>query len=121
MSQKKESLASLSNEALCRLRDEIVALLNSRAEELRKELNQLTAGGLVGEREAYARKYRRRKKAYKLPPKYQGPDGSTWCGRGSRPRWLRHEIKSGKKLEDFLILPRDKKRVMATEMNNVAG
>ena len=120
MPPKKEALASLSNEALCKLRDEIVALLNSRAEELRKELNQLTAGGLIAEREAYGRKYVRRKKAYKLFPKYRGPDGSTWCGRGLKPRWLVKEIKEGKKPEDFLIAPREKKSMNARK-EHIAG
>ena len=44
MQPKKSSFASLSNEALCKLRDEIVALLNSRAEKLRMELDRLTNG-----------------------------------------------------------------------------
>jgi DNA-binding protein H-NS len=105
MALKKDSLATLSNEALCKLRDEIVVILNSRAEELRKELDQLTAGGLVVEREPFARNFRRHRKAFKLAPKYRGPDGSTWSGRGLKPRWMVKEMNAGKKPEDFLIVP----------------
>ena len=47
MQAKKSSLTTLSNEALCKLRDEIAALLNSRAETLRRELNQLTGGAVA--------------------------------------------------------------------------
>jgi DNA-binding protein H-NS len=110
MPSRTPPLATLSNEALCKLRDEIVAVLNSRAEELRKELNQLTGGTLVSDAGVNGMKSARRTKGRKIAPKYRGPDGSTWCGRGLKPRWLTHEIKQGKKLEDFLIVPRDKDR-----------
>ena len=39
----------------------------------------------------------------KVAPKYRGPSGETWAGRGARPRWLVAAIKGGKKLDDFLI------------------
>ena len=42
-------------------------------------------------------------KGRKVPPKYRGPKGETWAGRGARPRWLVAAIKEGKKLENFLI------------------
>jgi len=91
MQPKRSSFSSLSNEALCKLRDEIAALLNSRAEELRKELALLTNG---------ADGKAQRKSA---APKYRGPNGDTWTGRGKRPRWLTGALAEGKKLEDFLI------------------
>jgi DNA-binding protein H-NS len=41
----------------------------------------------------------------KVAPKYRNPanPSETWAGRGQPPRWLAAELKSGKKLEDFLI------------------
>jgi DNA-binding protein H-NS len=39
----------------------------------------------------------------KVAPKYRGPAGETWAGRGARPRWLVAAVKEGKKLENFLI------------------
>ena len=39
----------------------------------------------------------------KVPPKYRGPSGETWAGRGAKPKWLVAAIKGGKKLDDFLI------------------
>ena len=42
-------------------------------------------------------------KGRKVPPKYRGPSGETWAGRGARPRWLVAAIKGGRKLDDFLI------------------
>ena len=42
-------------------------------------------------------------KGKKVSPKYRGPSGETWAGRGARPKWLVDAIKGGKKLDDFLI------------------
>ena len=83
MQPKKASLTTLSNEALCKLRDEIAALLNSRAEDLRRELDRLT-GGAVADGGGNGSKM----KGKKIAPKYRGPDGDTWTGRGVKPRQL---------------------------------
>jgi DNA-binding protein H-NS len=42
-------------------------------------------------------------KGTKVAPKYRGPGGETWAGRGAKPRWLAAAIKKGKKLDSFLI------------------
>jgi DNA-binding protein H-NS len=42
-------------------------------------------------------------KGRKVSPKYRGPSGETWAGRGAKPRWLAEAMKGGKKLDDFLI------------------
>jgi DNA-binding protein H-NS len=43
-------------------------------------------------------------KGKKVAPKYRGPDGETWAGRGAMPRWLKAATKgTGKKIENFLI------------------
>src|SRR5215468_9064064 len=41
----------------------------------------------------------------KVAPKYRNPEnpGETWAGRGLKPRWLAAALKSGKKLDDFVI------------------
>src|SRR6201986_4760708 len=41
----------------------------------------------------------------KVLPKYRNPkdQGETWAGRGNQPRWLTAQLKTGKKLNDFLI------------------
>jgi DNA-binding protein H-NS len=36
-------------------------------------------------------------------PKYRGPNGETWAGRGLSPRWLTALEKKGKKRDQFLI------------------
>ena len=44
-----------------------------------------------------------RKGRSKVEPKYRGPGGETWTGRGSAPRWLTGLESQGKKRESFLI------------------
>jgi DNA-binding protein H-NS len=40
----------------------------------------------------------------KVKPKYRDArTGDTWAGRGVRPRWLTAALKTGKRLEDYLI------------------
>lgn len=36
-------------------------------------------------------------------PKYQGPNGELWSGRGQPPKWMKPLLATGKKKEDFLI------------------
>jgi DNA-binding protein H-NS len=103
---KKASLTTLSNEALCKLRDEIAALLKSRAEDLRRELDRLT-GGLANGGDANGGKNGSKATRKKVAPKYRGPDGETWTGRGVKPRWLTRAMNEGKQLKDFLIAARD--------------
>jgi DNA-binding protein H-NS len=48
----------------------------------------------------------------KVFPKYQNPKdlAETWSGRGKQPRWLTAELRSGAKLESFLIARPGEKR-----------
>jgi DNA-binding protein H-NS len=41
----------------------------------------------------------------KVRPKYRNPERpkETWAGRGKPPRWLKAQLRSGKKLDDFKI------------------
>jgi DNA-binding protein H-NS len=103
MQTKKSSLTTLSNEALCKLRDEIAALLNSRAEDLRRELYRLTGNTVAHSGETNGAAPASKAQRKKIAPKYRGPDGDTWTGRGIMPRWLNSAMKEGKKREDFLI------------------
>ncbi len=38
-----------------------------------------------------------------VAPKYQGPNGETWTGRGLMPRWMAALVAEGKSKEDFAI------------------
>ena len=39
----------------------------------------------------------------KQPPRYRGPNGEEWSGRGPSPRWMKPFLAKGKTKEDFLI------------------
>lgn len=99
MLPKKSSLDTLSNQALCKLRDEIVEELRNRAESLQRTIDQLVGptSSAHNERQGGPRK------GYKVAPKYKGPHGEKWSGRGKTPRWLTAAMSEGKQLNDFLI------------------
>jgi DNA-binding protein H-NS len=102
MLPKKSSLDTLSNEALCKLRDEIAEELKNRAESLQRTIDRLVSVD-TGHR-------RGPRKGQKVAPKYQGPHGEKWSGRGLKPRWLTAAISEGKQVEDFLIGKPKKKK-----------
>jgi DNA-binding protein H-NS len=95
----KVNLSGMTVEALMDLRKRVDEMLHHRRAELEKQLERfvVVGGGRVVRGGASVLKGR------KVPPKYRGPSGETWAGRGARPRWLVAAIKGGKKLDDFLI------------------
>lgn len=38
-------------------------------------------------------------------PKFRGPNGEEWSGRGRQPRWLVEQISQGHEVEEFRIQP----------------
>ena len=97
----KSNLASMSVEALLKMRDDIGRILNDKAEQLQSQLAVLGLGNAprTGKRGASKMKGR------KVAPKYRNPKNrsETWAGRGAMPRWMASAIKAGKKRDDFLI------------------
>jgi DNA-binding protein H-NS len=96
----KPNLSRMDVQALMDLRDQIDQRLREHRVELQKQLERIALLG--GERVA-PRGKRSPLSGRKVPPKYRGPKGEIWAGRGARPRWLVAAIKGGKKLDDFLI------------------
>jgi len=92
----KVNLSGMTVEALMDLRQRVDETLHKRRADLEKQLDRI-GGRRVVRSGASALKGR------KVPPKYRGPSGETWAGRGARPRWLVAATKRGKKLDDFLI------------------
>jgi DNA-binding protein H-NS len=76
----KTNLASMSVDALLKLRDDIGVVLNRKAKELESQLARL------GHRIS-ARKERRGSvlKGRKAAIKYRDRSGNTWAGRGAQP------------------------------------
>ena len=50
-----------------------------------------------------ARKKRRSTAGKKVAPKYRGPAGDQWTGRGRQPAWVVAELGAGRTLDDLLI------------------
>jgi DNA-binding protein H-NS len=98
-------LRSMSLDKLVALRNQIDAALSAKVAEQRRMveagLSKLSRfqGGVRS-------KVGSRRGAWgKVAPKYRNPENpaETWAGRGLKPRWLASAIKSGKKLDTFLI------------------
>jgi DNA-binding protein H-NS len=97
------ALKSMSIEKLRDLHSKVEAAIHAhivgRRRELETELSKLSrfegGRGKVGRGGARG----------SVAPKYRNPENpmETWAGRGLKPRWLTAAIKSGKKLDDFLI------------------
>jgi DNA-binding protein H-NS len=92
------SLASMSVDALLKLRDDIGKVLSQKTVQLEQQLSKLggeVGGGRRGRGSAM--------KGKKVPAKYRDKEGNTWAGRGAQPVWLREKLKAGAKLEDFAV------------------
>jgi len=107
---KKMDLEAMSVDEMWKLHEQIGQMLSVRLttekRELEKRLNQLrrehemnptSSEGLSAPRE--------RRKYPRVYPKYQNPDepSETWSGRGKQPRWLTAALKTGHKIEEFII------------------
>jgi DNA-binding protein H-NS len=99
--QKKQNLTGMDVQSLLNLRDQIDEALSGYRSTLEEQLASL--GGSVADRGARGGRGSSSLKGTKVPPKYRGPEGELWAGRGATPRWMKEAVKSGKKAEDFLI------------------
>ncbi len=96
----KQSLSSMSVEALFKLRDDVAEAIASRAADLRKQLSRLT-----GDKPSRGGDGRR-KKGRKVAPQFRSKKDPSmvWSGRGALPRWMKEEMKGTKlKKENFRI------------------
>src|SRR5262245_8346502 len=91
------SLASMSVDALLKLRDDIGKVLSHKAVQLEAQLSKLGGEAASGRGRGSAMKGK------KVPVKYRDKAGNTWAGRGAQPVWLREKLKAGAKLEDFAV------------------
>ena len=107
---KRAELKSLSVDELWELHEALAAELTDKiaAERarLQERLQKLGSVERQGRGAAKAGKEPWQRRPYpKVLPKYRNPKsrGETWAGRGKQPRWLTAQLRSGKKLDDFLI------------------
>jgi DNA-binding protein H-NS len=96
-SMSVEKLKDLSSKVEAAIRQKVIA----RRHELETELSRLDrASGGGGRASRGGRGVRG-----PVAAKYRNPENpaETWAGRGLKPRWLTAAMKSGQKLDDFLI------------------
>jgi DNA-binding protein H-NS len=98
---KNNDLAMMTTAALWSLREELDAILATKLDAERQELERRLArlNGRVEQRQKARRPYP------KVPPKYRNPErpSETWSGRGKQPRWVGAHLRSGMKVDDLLI------------------
>ena len=102
----KANLASMSVEALLKLRDNVGRILSGKADEVQQQLAALGDGAWISSAKKMVGRPRGSSlKGRKVAAKYRNPNNraETWAGRGAMPRWLAAEIKQGKNREDFAI------------------
>ena|SRR5271166_3779042 len=110
------NLKNMDVDALFALRADVEGLLAERGRDLQRQLALLDgspnkrlgrpAGGAVRASTL---------KGSKVPPKYRGPGGETWAGRGATPRWLAALVKEGHSVEEFLIGRKGRKTAAAAK------
>jgi DNA-binding protein H-NS len=100
---KSQQWESMSAEELWFLHEQVASVLVRKiAEEkarLDEKLRRLKSDAASPSKRPYRKVYA--KYQYQNPTR---PD-ETWAGRGRKPRWLMAQLRSGKKLDDFLIQP----------------
>src|SRR5712691_9748201 len=103
----KRKLNAMSFDNLIELSDSVTAWISKKAQATRDELEAQLARIDGAGRSRRTTKAGRGSalKGRKVAPKFRNPKkrSETWAGRGAMPRWLRAEMKSGKKLEHFAI------------------
>ena len=100
------NLKSMSIDALIGLRGKIDAVLTTKVQDERRTLeSELAKLSRVDMASGRTKASFGRGARGKVAPKYRNPEnpGETWAGRGLKPRWLAAALKSGKKLDDFMI------------------
>jgi DNA-binding protein H-NS len=92
------NLASMSVDALLKLREDVAKALTRKAAELQDQLTRLN--GETGYKRGDGRSSL---KGRKVAIKFRDTSGHTWAGRGAQPVWLREHLKAGAQLEDFAV------------------
>ena len=106
----KVNLSRMNVEALMDLRKRVDEMLLQLRAEIEQQLEKMDKTIAVVGRLRIVRGGRSALKGRKVPPKYRGPSGETWAGRGVKPKWMVEALKKGKKMEDFLIARKRKAR-----------
>jgi DNA-binding protein H-NS len=92
IARAQKAIASKKNEEKADTMSELRAIAAARG----FTLDELLGRGSSGRRQ-------RSDKGVKLKPKYKGPNGEIYTGRGPTPKWLKALERKGEKREKFLV------------------
>jgi DNA-binding protein H-NS len=92
------NLKSMDLNELSSLQAKVHAALEQRRVEIRAQLERLE-----GKPISSGKGGRKTLKGRKIAPKFRGPNGETWSGRGAQPRWLRTLLSRGHIPEEFRL------------------
>jgi DNA-binding protein H-NS len=111
---KKIDLDAMSVDEMWRLHEKIGQVLSvrltSEKRELEKRLAQLRRENEMHSASTKAAEPSRERRKYpRVYPKYRNPNepSETWSGRGKQPRWLVAALKTGHRIEEFMISKAD--------------
>jgi DNA-binding protein H-NS len=104
-SKNRMALKSMSVAELRDLRGKVDAEIAQKVASRRRELETQLSALAHHDPRVSRGNARGRGARGRVAPKYRNPKdlSQTWAGRGLQPLWVRDAIKSGKKLESFLI------------------
>jgi DNA-binding protein H-NS len=99
------ALKSMSVTKLQDLRGKVDAAISEKVQARRRELEAQLSELSDHDPRGTRKMIRGRGRLGPVAPKYRNPKdpSQTWAGRGLQPLWLRDALKSGKKLNSFLI------------------
>ncbi|MCW8087661.1 H-NS histone family protein [Sabulicella glaciei] len=114
MTSNKMNLDAMSAEELVTLINEATAMLESKKEEAKAALVQemikraealgLSLQEVLSGQPAVGKARKPRSDAGKArDPRYRGPGGLTWSGKGRKPGWLTELEAQGKSKDDFAV------------------
>ena len=107
-------LEGMTDEQLRALQARIGQLLDERVRSQLDEYRRIARGAgyeitltKIGEegRRRRGQTGGREDRRSEIAPKYRNPENpsETWTGRGREPKWMQHQIATGKSRDDFLI------------------
>jgi DNA-binding protein H-NS len=99
---KSNNLRSLSTDELWTLHERVTVALDAK---LTAEKEMLETRLRVLKKVGVEQRPSKRRPYPMVFPKFRNPEdpSETWAGRGKQPRWLRRQLRSGKRINDFRI------------------
>jgi DNA-binding protein H-NS len=100
---KGNDFKSMSIDGLWSLHEEVTVKLGRKIRSEKARLEERLRKIEVADK--VTKLIRARRPYPPVRPKYRNPNNpsETWSGRGKQPRWLRPQLRAGRRLDDFLI------------------